>query len=242
MWKRIRLCAAICGAGALLAMMAGCAGRTDRLPADQAFALSASALSGTDSYGFKGELALFNPWGAMETKAAFEGEVNRHGNLKLNWTTPDKGKTAVDLPAEGQAGAGYRPLSLLEPLGSATSSIVYADSPSAGEPVRIRIRLDEDAAKRRIADGLREELADMKADKRLYAKDPQETRNRLEAADLRLEAALATLKVDTVVIWTANPKNWFPVRMAEETELTYEWEGKSYSEKRTSETNFLAKE
>ncbi len=238
--KRIRLCATICGAGVLLAASAGCMGQAGRLPADRAFALSASALSGTDSYGFAGELALYNPWGAMETKAAFEGEVNRHGSLKLNWTEPDD---AASASRKGERiGEGYRPLSLLGPLGSRSSTIDYAEPPSPGEPVRIRLLLDEDAAKQRVADGLRKELEDMKADKRLFAKDPEETRKRLEAADRQLEAALSGLRVDTVVIWTANPKSWFPSRMTEETKLTYVWDGKTYSEKMTSETNFLAKE
>ncbi|OXS62351.1 hypothetical protein B1A99_00315 [Cohnella sp. CIP 111063] len=230
----IRFGAAICGAGWLLLMLTGCMGRVGSLPADQAFALSASALSGSDSYGFAGELALYNPGGKMETRAAFEGEVSRHGNLKLNWTEP-----GMDAGRSREFGPGYKPLSLLEALNGRNASISYADPPTPGEPVRIRIRLNEEAAKRRIADVLREEMAEVRADKRLYA--AEQARSALEAAERKLEAALDTLKVDTVVIWTADPKSWFPGRMSELTELTYSWEGKSYREKRTSETNFLAK-
>ncbi|MFC4598813.1 hypothetical protein [Cohnella hongkongensis] len=234
-----KLCAMLGGAGWLLLAAAGCVGPDARMPADKAFALSASALSGTDSYGFAGELALYNPKGRMETKAAFEGEVNRHGSMKLNWTTSDK----PEGEAEGTEGSApsYRPLSLLKALGSRSAAIEYADPPSPGVPVRIRIRLDEETAKRRIADALREEMDEVRADRTLYGTDPERARRKLEEANRKLEAALATLKVDTVVLWTANSKSWFPIRMEEETELSYAWEGKAYSEKRMSETNFLVK-
>ena len=239
MHKKVRLWALICGTGWFLPLISGCMGAVGEVSANEAFALSASALSGSENYGFAGELAVYNPGGKVEKSASFEGEVNRHGNLKLNWTEPDN--TAADgLDEKERAVPKYKPLSLLEALNGRNVSVAYASPPVQGEPVRIRIHLREEAAKQRIEDSLRKEFAEVVADKRLYVRHPEQARKLLEASERKLEAALSTLKVDTVVLWTANSKSWFPERMAEETELAYVWEGKTYSEKRTSETNFLA--
>jgi len=236
----IRTLAAICGTGLLFFGSTGCAGMNGRLSAEQAFALSASALSGSDNYGFAGDFAMYNPIGRMEASASFKGEVNGHGNLKLNWTTPEKANEKPD--AAEESSLKYRPLGLLKAMGSRTATFSYADESTMPDgQVRIQIRLNEDAAKKRIADALRAELADVEADKRLYANEPERARKELAAASRKLEDALATLRVETVVLWTANSKNWFPGRMAEDTLLSYVWEGKPYSEKRTSVTNFLVK-
>ncbi len=238
MHKKVRHCLLICGTGWLLPLLTGCMGAAGGVSANEAFALSASALSGSENYGFAGKLAVYSPGGKVEKSASFKGEVSLHGNLKLNWTEPDKASGVLD--EKERIAPGYKPLSLLEALNGRNASIAYATAPAPGEPVRIRIQLREETAKQRIADALRKELAEVGADERLYVQHPEQARKTLKASERRLEAALATLKVDTVVLWTANSKSWFPERMVEETELLYEWEGKTYSERRTSETNFLA--
>ncbi|XID95248.1 hypothetical protein ACF3MZ_12350 [Paenibacillaceae bacterium WGS1546] len=208
----------------------GCAAG-GRLPASEAFARSASALSGTESYGFAGQLSVYNPAGRLGSRMSYEGVVNGHGEIKLQWHPP----RAASEEGRGPRTSAYRPLQLLETLNSRNAEIVYADDDRRAGPIRLLIRLDDAAAKERIAGGLRAEMALLREDAR-----SDEAGRLLAAAEERLEAALSTLKVDTEMLWEANPHNWFPTRMSENTLLKYEWDGRVYEEKRTSETNFLS--
>jgi len=232
-----RISAAV-AAAVLLSALQGCQGASSRVSANEAFALSASALSGRESYGFSGHVVLYDPEGRPGTRSAYEGQVRDHGNLKINWT--GEGPEAAS-EEEASRGNAYRPLKLLEAMGSRTAAMAYEEFPAADKPVKIKIKLDEAAAKARIADGLREEMSRLKAD---AAEWPGVRSGKgeklLSDAERRLEAALATLRVETTVRWTADPNDWFPRRMEEETVLNYSWEGNAYREKRVSVTDFLA--
>jgi len=223
--------------GAAAASLQGCAGSPERVSAEEAFALSASALSGSESYGFVGEIALFDPYGRLGGKSAFEGQVSGHGDLKINWKPGD----GISERAHAAKSGTDRPLKLLEALNGRSATISYEEAPMADRPVALRIKLNGELAKARIADGLREEMKLLRTDESLPGLHSAEREKTLASADKKLEAALSTLQVETVVHWTANPKSWFPIRMEEETELNYTWEGVSYREKRTSATDFLAK-
>ncbi|RED65885.1 hypothetical protein [Cohnella lupini] len=225
------------GALAILICLQGCMTSSTSLPANEAFALSASALSGSDTYGFAGEVSLFKPGGSIGSKAAYEGEVTLHGNMKMQWI--NSGLSAAS--AHSSASRAYRPLQLLESVNDKSNVISYAEKPMQAKPVQIRIQLNEKAASDRVAEGLREEIKLLRSDKELLRGDSVKAEQILAAADERLEKALTTLKANTVCLWTADPKSWFPERMREETSLTYVWEGKTYKEKRISETNFLRK-
>jgi len=229
--------AAITGTMIMLFGLSGCAGASIRVPADQAFALSASALSGSDNYAFTGEVAVINPGGKVGSRASYEGEVSDHGNLKVQW----KNLNATSEAAASSNRNDYRPLQILESINGQTAKISYTEQPIASQPVSLQIQLDEKTAKERIASGLKKEMALLRADSALLGRHPERSEEILAAADKRLEMMLSTLKATTVVHWKANPKNWFPYQMTEETVLSYEWQGKSYQEKRTAETNFLAR-
>ena len=69
------------------------------LPADEAFALSASALSGTENYSFDGDVTVVDPGGWVSDKAKFQGEVSSHGNLKLQWSKTRLGRPTWSLAA-----------------------------------------------------------------------------------------------------------------------------------------------
>lgn len=221
---------AIPAAAIALLGASGCAA-SGRLPATEAFARSASALSGSESYGFAGQLSVYNPAGRLGSRTSYEGEVNGHGVTKLQWH-PLRAAYEED---RGSRTNAYRPLQLLETLNSRNAEIVYADDDRRAGPIRLLIRLDDAAAKERIAGGLRAEMAQLREDAR-----SDDARQLIETAAERLEAALSTLKVETEILWEANAKNWFPSRMSENTLLNYEWDGKVYKERRASETNFLS--
>jgi hypothetical protein len=225
----------------VMAILSGCTQRKSDMPANKAFALSASALSGSDRYGVAGEVAIYDPNGVMAGNSRYEGEVTGHGNFNLKWS---EGSSAVRaLEATTQKGQpAFQPLQLLSEVEHGKAAVKYADNPYAGGNVRLLVNLNGNAAKRRIADGLRAEIRGLRnsmTGKTLRPDQRKQAENVLNKADRSLNEAIATLQVNTVCLWTADRSTWFPRQMREETELAYRWNGKSFREKRVSETNFL---
>ncbi|RKP55349.1 hypothetical protein D7Z26_09125 [Cohnella endophytica] len=228
--------AAISSVTILFLGLQGCMTSSTALSPDKAFALSASALSGVENYAFDGELSVIDPHGTVGSKAAYEGEVSGHGQLKLLWKNPP---ATASVSQSKQQETAYRPLQILDALNGKSTVITYAEKPVAARPIRLRIRLEDSVAKARVADGLKEELSNLRADASLTKNNSAKAELILNAADKRLQAAISTLSVETVCYWTADPKSWFPKQMREETVLAYRWDGKPYKEKRVSQTNFL---
>ncbi len=227
------------GAALLLLNVQGCMNSPSQLSANEAFALSASALSGSESYEFTGEVSMFDPSGTVRRKDAYEGEVTSHGNLKLQWKNSDTLSTSTS--ANSQQKTAYRPLQLLESIKGKSAVISYSENPVSSQPVQFEIKLEDATAKERVVQGLRDELALLGADKDLLRGDPVKADQILHEANMRLEATLSTLQVTTVCHWTADARSWFPSQLKEETVLSYTWDNKSYKEKRISETNFTNK-
>lgn len=226
--------AIITGAVLTLLSIQGCKTSPASLSANEALALSASALSGSESYGFAGELSIFDPGGSIGSKAAYEGEVTLHGNMKMQWKNALPYSASVKPPNT----TSYQPLKLLESINGKSANITYAETPIPNQPVHFQIKLDDDVARERVAVGLRADLALLRSDNVYLSGDPKEAEKILSNAEKRLEAAISTLKVMTVCNWTADPKDWFPERLREETVLTYTWDEKPFREKRIAETNF----
>lgn len=209
------------------------------MPADKAFALSASALSGVESYGVEGEVSIVGASGNVVRATAFEGIVNDHDQVKMKWTNmaapSDEKITTLSVAKQT-----YEPLGLLSSIRSHTAKIEYnLQAAEANEDqVSFSIRLDDNEAKRRIETLLRKELSDLEADKALLERSPKASANVLGQAKKTLENTLSGLKVTTDCVWTANRRTWFPARLQEDTVLTYEWQGKTVTERRESYTNF----
>jgi hypothetical protein len=187
-------------------------------------------------------VSVLDPGGFVGSRAEYEGEVSLHGNLKMKWKTKETNSVMSDsVTSKPISTTTYRPLQLLEYIKAKSAVISYAEQPVPAQPVRLRIQIDENVAKERVAAGLREDFKLLRADKELQKGDPDKANRILSDAGQRLETALTTLKVKTVCQWTANPKGWFPSQLKEETVLSYTWDGKPFQEKRISETNFLLK-
>ncbi|QJD83499.1 hypothetical protein [Cohnella herbarum] len=225
------------GAAMLFIGTQGCQLISTSLPADKAFAMSASALSGSERYGFAGEVSVLDPGGFVGGRAAFEGEVTMHGKLSMQW----KSNSSATMEVNSQQTTAYRPLQLLESIKGDSATITYAEKPVPNQPVRMQIKLDDTVARDRLAQVLRDDFALLRADNGLLRGDPAKAEQILLAANKRLEEALSTLEVTTVCQWTADPKSWFPSQLKEESTLSYRWNGKPYKEKRISETNFSLK-
>ncbi|WP_276352642.1 hypothetical protein [Cohnella caldifontis] len=228
----------LCG---LAAALAGCANGKNGISADKAFALSASALSGSDSYGLNGEVSILDPNGVVADYSSYNGQVTGHGQLKLTWTG---GRAIRTRAADGPP--AYRPLQLLSVVQHGNAKVGYADGDAEGKSpdgtVTLRLELNPDAAGKPFADGLRGEMAQLRSAvkaKKLDAARRTEANRILDDADRDLEAALSSIKASTVILWTADRKTWFPRKMSEQSELVYTWKGKTYREKRMSVTNFL---
>jgi hypothetical protein len=235
MSKNIMFRTVIAAASSLLLVLQGCSTSPTSLPAEKAFALSASALSGVEAYRIKGEVFVIDPGGWVSNKATFEGKVMGHGNLKMQWQTSDRQATSV----KSQEMAAYKPLQLLEAIQGNSAVITYAQTPIPSKSVHFQIRLDDLVAKKRVAKGLRQDFALLRSEKGYLQGDPVKAEEILSKAEERLEAALSSLKVTTVCDWTANPRDWFPHQLKEQTVLTYTWNEQILQEKRVSETNFL---
>lgn len=220
-------------AGIALACLQGCTNAAkSNLSAAEAFALSASALSGSESYGLSGEVSVIDAGGSVANKMAYEGEVTGHGNLNVQWTSLSA-KATAERPVE----SNYEPLDLLKTIQDQTAAITYAQG-TAPDQVQFTIKLDDAVAKRRIADQLRKELNALEKDKVLFERNPDQSAKVLRDAKKTLEDVLSGLKVTTNCQWYANKRTWFPKRLQEETVLQYKWKGKVYQEKRVSVTNF----
>lgn len=218
----------------LLLVLQGCMASPAALSAEEAFALSASALSGIERYRFKGEVSIIDPGGWVSNKAAFEGEVIDHGNLKMQWKTSDL------YAASSKPGiTSYKPLQLLEAINGKSAVITYAEAPIPSQAVHFQIRLDERVAKMRVVKGLREEFALLRSEQGHLLGDTAKAEEILSKSERRLEEALSSLRVTTVCDWTADPQNWFPHQLKEQTVLTYIWNEQSLQEMRVSRTNFL---
>ena len=218
-------------------MLSACSSANSRTSPEQAFALSASALSGSDHYRFEGELLIYDPLGAVAKRSQYAGEVTGHGNLKIQWSgDPEQ---IVQLGAKD---GRYRPLQLLEAIQNRHAAVAYVDPPSGNGTVQLHIALKPETAKSRIADNLRKELEQLKEDwskRNLKPDQRREATAILTKASGQLEEALSTLTVQTRCLWVANNRTWFPLQMTEQTEMAYEREGKSYRENREAVTRFL---
>lgn len=221
-------------AGFAIACLQGCMNAgTGNLPAEEAFALSASALSGSESYGLSGEVSVIVGGGFIANKLAYEGEVTGHGNLNIKWKNTSW-KAMADRPVE----SNYEPLDLLKSIQDKSASISYKANAADPNQVQFTIKIADSVAKRRIADQLRKELNALEQDKALMQRMPEQSAKVLSDAKATLEDAIGSLKVTTDCQWGANKRTWFPTRLQEETVLQYKWKGKPYREKRMSVTNF----
>jgi hypothetical protein len=218
-----------------LLQLQGCMNSSSSMPANKAFALSASALSGSENYAFDGEVSVFSPAGFVGSKTAYEGEVKGHGDLRIQWKDANAHAVSVQSPSK----TTYQPLQLLEAIKGNSAVIAYAETPSPNRPVHFQIKLDDKVARERVITGLRADFALLSNKSNLLGANPVEANKIISRSKKKLEAALATLKVTTVCDWTADPKDWFPRQMREETALAYTWDGMPCREKRISETNFL---
>jgi hypothetical protein len=221
-------------------LFAGCAPQAERMPADQAFALSASALSGKDKYGYAGEVSVIGPNGWLTEKTTYRGEIAGHGPYRAQWSRTG-GLSAQAVP-KADIARSLHPLFLLDAIAQRSSAIAYGvdETPSSGGDVFFRLKLDDITARSRIADGLRDEMTALRMQAsamRLAARSQSEAV--LSRADRKLAAALDTLQVSTQCRWTASRRTWFPRELREETTLRYVWEGKPHEEKRISVTRFL---
>ncbi|MBO9599345.1 MAG: hypothetical protein J7559_16180 [Cohnella sp.] len=220
-------------AGLAMACLQGCMNAsTSNLSAEKAFALSASALSGSENYGLSGEVSVIDSGGLVANKLAYEGEVTGHGNLNVQWKNLSA-KGMAERPVE----SNYEPLDLLKSIQDKTANITYANGANPDQ-VQFTIKLDEAVAKRRIADQLRKELSALEQDKVLLERNPVQSAKVLSNAKTTLDEALSGLTVTTDCQWYANKRTWFPNKLQEETVLQYQWKGKTYREKRVSVTNF----
>ncbi|WP_123039937.1 hypothetical protein [Cohnella candidum] len=223
-----------------LSCLSGCMGYGNQVPADKAFAMSASALAGSESYGFAGEVAIYDPSGTVANQSRYQGEVTGHGNLNLKWS----GGQVLRAKAAEEGPSTFHPMELLKAIQSGGAKAEYDTQQAANGAgdVRLRLTLVPETARNQIANSLKEELDRLRTDlkgRKLTAEQKKRAEDLLTHADSRLDAALATLKVQTVCLWTADPKTWFPRQMTEQTQLAYTWNGKPYSEKRVSVTDFL---
>lgn len=235
--RRRRALAAISAFGFLLSLLAACASANTRQSPEQAFALSASALSGSDNFSFDGELSIYDPLGAVANRSQFSGKVTGHGQLNIQW----KGEPMQAGQTAGKSGR-YQPLRLLEAIQSRRAIVAYADQPARKGVVQLRIDLQPETAKARVAGELRAGLAALReewSNKELKSDERRQAQAILDRAERRLEETLATLSVQTRCLWLADGKTWFPLRMSEHTELTYVRAGKTYREKREAVTRFL---
>lgn len=230
-WRRA---ACSLAAFACLAGSAGCMSPS-RMPADQAFALSASALAGSDRYSFSGEFAAANEAGTVAGRRRFRGEVAGHRLAALRWE-------AASASSPGENG-GSHPLSLAETIPLQAAAIAY--EPAKSGEVALKIALRPEAAKARIADLLRSEMAKIRQDTagRLSAASSNsalqaEAAERWKTAAKLLDEATSTLEATTVCRWTADRRTWFPKELTEETVLRYRMGGQWRTEKRLSVTNF----
>lgn len=220
-------------AGFAMACLQGCMNAdAGNLSAEEAFALSASALSGSENYGLSGEVSVIDSGGSVANKLAYEGEVTGHGNLNVQWKSLSA-KATAERPVE----SNYGPLDLLKSIQDKTAAIAYAKGADPDQ-VRFTIKLDDAVAKRRIADQLRKELSALEQDKVLLERNPRQSAKVLSNAKTTLEDVLSGLNVTTNCQWYANKRTWFPKKLQEETVLQYQWKGKAYKEKRVSVTNF----
>lgn len=228
---------AVCGWLAAALALPGCAVKWERLSAEQAFARSASALSGYDRFKFDGEVALYDPNGNVAEKAAFRGKVADHKPLALEWEHGRKPNAA----------GPNDPFLLLKAVQAHAGSIAY--EPAERGDIVLKVTVRPEAAAERIKETIRMKMASVRAEtqeaKRVLARTGTADDRRLMLAERKLSEAdavlakvLPTLKVSTVCRWTADSRTWFPREMAEESVIRYTWNGKVYTEKRTSVTNF----
>lgn len=234
MFKKMTYIAARAGICSML-LLQGCALWPASMPAEKAFGLSASALSGSERYGFNGEVAVVDAGGWVANRAKYKGEVVGHGKLNME-VTPSQQGTAAN---SQQPAPGFQPLQLLQAINNGSASISYVERPNRSEPVQFRIKLDKDVARKRIATSLKGDLAAVRNEKAFAGKNREAAEKVLRRADKTLDEALSTLQVSTVCLWSADPRTWFPRRLKEETVLEYRLGGRSYREKRVSVTNFL---
>ncbi|KIL35215.1 hypothetical protein SD71_14250 [Cohnella kolymensis] len=119
---RIAARAGIC----FLLLLQGCAMWPASMPAEKTFAMSASALSGSERYGFNGEVAVVDAGGWVVNRTAYKGEVVGHGKLNMTVTPPQQG-TAAEAQKNGD---GFQPLQLLQAINNGSAAIRYTERPN----------------------------------------------------------------------------------------------------------------
>ena len=247
--------AALIGFGQLAG---GCGDREGRTPRE-AFALSASALSGQDRFAFEGELTVIGPDGRTERRTRYRGQVDGHRPSVLQWGGAAAAEQAE--PAARGRGAGRsesvarpgawaaepdeddgHPLALAAALQAGPAAIEFA--PGQGTAVALRITLDPAAARLRAEAPLRRALAALRRERvRAAEASPGDgaRMRRFEQEERRLREMLATLRASTVCVWSADRRTWFPRELREETTLSYRQGGRDVTVKRTAVTNFRRK-
>ncbi len=224
-------------AAAFLMFLSACAGNGETVSAEKAFTLSASALAGTDNFRFDGEVSIFDPNGVLAVYSQYAGKVTGHGELELQWSG---GGAAQARASEGPP--AFHPLQLLEAVRMRDAKVSRAGTPGMKDTVLLRIELEPEAASDQLAEGLRSEIAKLKeetAGRELTPEEREQAGSLLANAEQSLEAALSSLKAQSVYYWEADRDSWFPLELTERTTLTYEWRGKTCTENRSSATHFL---
>ncbi|MCC3372968.1 hypothetical protein [Cohnella sp. REN36] len=147
-WKgALRLLAIALFATAMLAAGSGCARRAPDKPPAEAFALSASALSGDNRFAYTGEAAAYDGQGVLVSRVPYGGEVTHHRLAALS---------GAGAEASTQRGL-ERPLELVSAAEREAVSVAYAPERRAGE-VSLRLVLSPGAAQRRMREALRDTL------------------------------------------------------------------------------------
>lgn len=239
----------------VLIALSSCGEGKDSVSPSQAFALSASALSGSDQYRLRGEITINDHRAGRTERLWYTGDVTGHGHLSLRWSdrpanadqTMGNGHNSLNNEISSNAKILHntrygKPLSLLNAMQNAAANVTYTDSNVGDGSVRLRIELSADAARKRIADSLQDELNRLRSDWRdqqLNSAQRQRGDDELQRASRQLAAILPTLQVQTICYWTADRKSWFPRSMREQTEIAYQWQGKTVRETRAADTYFL---
>ncbi|MBB6671132.1 hypothetical protein [Cohnella nanjingensis] len=132
---------------ALLLLLPGCARQTPDKPPEEAFALTASALSGDDRFAYQGESSAYDGAGRLRRRMSFGGEVANHRIVALSG----------EAHGTGEAGASASPLALVKAVERHAASVAYAPEQRKGE-VTLKLVLAPAAAQRRMADDLQGQL------------------------------------------------------------------------------------
>lgn len=247
--RLLRLAGCAIGLAGLIVGFSACLAPS-RLPADEALALSTSALAGVDRYSFAGETVVRDAGGAA-VRQPFSGEVAGHRLAALSWGQgkPEAGIAPAAPPGAGQKGGAPAEAEAPNPAahGVATARTPPAAAPTnaaslaAGRPLAlaelaplqaaaVAYERSDDRGAVVLKFALRPEAAKARAADHLCSREGSASRE-----------ALDSLQASTVCSWTADRRTWFPTELKEETVLRYTSGGRPITERRTTVLHFRRK-